>query len=79
MGTMKKKLRYQVQIITKRWVDPNNREAGINVNTQYDFAADEEEAKLMIKRADADANDALQVLGFYTKITMVVQRDAPND
>lgn len=68
------KFKYQVTSVTKTWADPDDHDAGVNVSTGYNYAYDEEEARVMAKRMIRDTPDAIQSFSFYTKITVVEQR-----
>ena len=67
------KFRFQVTVITKTWEDPADRDKGINVQTQYDYVHDRKEAEAIIKRLVDAVPDAIQAIGFYTKINVVHQ------
>jgi hypothetical protein len=73
MPNPKQKLKYQVTLIVKTWTDPNDHNQGLDVSTHHDYAYDEQEAVALIKRMSRMIPDAVQVLGFHTKITMVEQ------
>jgi|RhiMetStandDraft_4_1073278.scaffolds.fasta_scaffold363276_2 hypothetical protein len=66
--------KYHLTVIVKTWSDPEDRDQGLEVQTRHDFAHTKEEAEMMIRRmAGVVPDDVVQVLGFYTKITMVEQ------
>lgn len=67
------KLRFQITVVTKTWVNVDDHDEGLNVNTQYSYAPSVKEAEVVIKQLIRAVPDAVQALGFYTKINMVEQ------
>jgi hypothetical protein len=67
------RLKYQITLIVKTWTDPDDHDQGLEVATHHDYAYTAEEAVVLIKRMARQIPDAVQVLGFYTKVTMVEQ------
>ncbi len=61
-------------MIVKTWTNPDDHDQGLDVSTHYDYAYDKAEAEALIKRMSRMIPEAVQVLGFYTKVTMVEQR-----